>query len=107
MVLAKKYYKLIVSEHLLVIKDGILPKVWGFNMPHKLKCFTWLAVNRKINTWDSLYNRGWFGPNICCLCKNEAETVDHIFVGCSFVKKVIHSLEVCLMSIYFGLIHLF
>ena len=92
MVSTKKAYELIVSEHLPLLKDGILPMVWGFNIPHKLKCFTWMVVNRKINTWDNLYKRSWFGPNRCSLCKNEAEIVDYIFVGCSFVKKVIHSL---------------
>ena len=66
--------------------------VWGFNIPQKLKCFTWLVVNRKISTWDNLYKRDWFGPNRCSLCKIEVETVDHIFVGCSIVQKVIHIL---------------
>ena len=92
MVSARKAYELIVSEHLPLIKDGFLPRVWGFNIPQKLKCFIWLAINRKINTWDNLHKRGWIGPDRCCLCKIEAETVDHIFVGCSFVEKVIHIL---------------
>ena len=90
--LCQKAYELIVSKHLPLLKDGILSMVWGFNIPQNLNCFTWLDVNRKISTWDNLYKRVWFGPNRCSLCKIEAETVDHIFVGCSFVQKVIHSL---------------
>ena len=50
MVLAKKSYELIVYEHLPPIRDDLLPKVWGYNIPQKLKCFIWLAVNNKINT---------------------------------------------------------
>ena len=51
-----------------------------------------MAINSKINTWDNLHKNGWVGPNRCRLCKMEEETVEHIFVGCSFVKEVIHSL---------------
>ena len=29
-------------------------------------------------------NRGWVGPNICVLCGCEAESVNHLFVDCSF-----------------------
>ena len=89
---ARKAYELIVSEHLPLLKDGILMKVWDFNIPQKLKCFTWLACNRKINTWDNLYKRGWFGPHRCSLCKIDVEIVNHIFVRCSFVQEVIHGL---------------
>ena len=81
-----------MSEHLPPIRDDLLPKFWGFNIPQKLKCFIWMASNNKINTWDNLHKWGWVGPNRCCLCKMEEETVEHIFVGCSFVKEVIHSL---------------
>ena len=54
MVSAKKSYALIVSEHLQPISDDLLPKIWGFYIPQKLKCFIWMVVNNKINTWDNL-----------------------------------------------------
>ena len=37
--------------------------------------------------------RGWFGPNKCCLCKTNVESVDHLFVGFPFVHEVIHNLS--------------
>ena len=50
MVTARKAYELIVSEHLPLSLDGILTQVWKFNISQKLKCFTWLDFNKKINT---------------------------------------------------------
>ena len=31
--------------------------------------------------------RGFFGPFRCCLCYQDGETSDHIFVGCIFTQK--------------------
>ena len=87
MVTTRKAYELIVSEHLLLSLDGILTQVWNFNIPQKLKCFTWMAFNKKINTCDNLCKRGCLGPNRCFLCKIEAETIDHIFVECPSHKR--------------------
>ena len=33
------------------------------------------------------------GPNRCCLCKEDAESVDHLFVSCHFLKEVICGLK--------------
>ena len=93
MVSAKKAYELIVSEHLTLQNDDLLSLIWGYNIPLNMKCFTWLAVKRKINTWDNRCKRGWSSPNRCCLCKTNVKSVDHIFVGCPFVHEVIHSLS--------------
>ena len=80
-----------MSEYLPPL-DCILSQVWNFNIPQKLKCFTWLAFYNKINTWDNLCKRGWLDPNICSLCKTAAESIDHLFVGCPFAQKVLHGL---------------
>lgn len=32
--------------------------------------------------------RGWSGPNICVLCKDEAENAKHLFVDCSFSREI-------------------
>ena len=34
-----------------------------------------------------------YGPNRCYVCNEEAETVDHLFVGCLFLKKMILGLN--------------
>ena len=81
-VTAKKSYDLIISNrHRTIMDNDIILKLWHFNIPHKLKCFICLTCNKKINTWDTLCKKDWHGPNRCCLCNGEAESVDHLFVG--------------------------
>ena len=76
------------------MENDFLLKIWHLNIPHKLKCFIWLTCNMKINTWDTLCRKGWHGPNRCCLCKGGVKTLEHIFVGCTFVKKLIRDLNI-------------
>ena len=89
----KKSYELIVSDFFPHPLENIILMVWKFNIPQKIKCFTLLAYNKKINTWDNLYKSGWIGPNRCSLCKSDAETIDHLFVDRSFMQEVLHSLD--------------
>ena len=93
MVTAKKAYELIVSENLPRANHGILTQVWHFNIPRKIKCFIWLALNGKINNWDNLCMKGWLGPNRCNLCKLSVEPVYHLIVDCTFAQEVIYSLN--------------
>ena len=90
---ANKAYELIISDLLPPPSDYVISQIWHFNIPQKLKCFIWLAFFCKINTWDNLCNRGWLGPNRCCLCKEEAESIDHLFVTCPFVREVLVHLK--------------
>lgn len=80
-------------DYLPHLLENILLKVWNFNIPLKLKCFTWLSYNKKLNTWDNLHKRGWIGPDRCSICKLDAETSDHLFVDCFFLHEVLHNLD--------------
>ena len=82
-----------MSDFLPHPPENILLKVWKFNIPQKLKYFTWMDFNKKLNSWDNLYKRGWIGPDHCCLRKSDAETIDHLFVDCSFMQEVLHNLD--------------
>jgi hypothetical protein len=62
--------------------------LWNWNLALKLKLFTWLALENKINTWDNLQRKGWVGPNICHLCNREEESMQHIFINCAFTRLV-------------------
>lgn len=57
---------------------------WGWNLPLKIKPFSWLFVENKLNTRDLLQRKGWIGPSICTLCRREEESTSHLFVSCSF-----------------------
>jgi len=47
-------------------------------------------------SWDNLIRRGWSGPNICILCKHEGESVNHLFVHCTFTKCIWSEIKVAL-----------
>ena len=47
-----------------------------------------LALQNYLKTWDNLIKKGWYGPNICTLCKKYVEYVDHLLINCSFTVNV-------------------
>lgn len=59
--------------------------LWKWYVPLKYKLFKWMALENKILTWDNFLRCGT-RPNICILCKVEAESVYHLLVHCSFTK---------------------
>jgi zinc-binding in reverse transcriptase len=56
--------------------------------PHKIQIFIWLALKNKIHTIDNLIMRGWIIPNMCCLCKQAAKKVQHLFSQCYYTNTV-------------------
>jgi hypothetical protein len=62
--------------------------MWTWDCPLKLKLFVWLSVENKILTWKNLQKRGWQGPGMCYLCRQQRETINHIFVSCVFTITV-------------------
>ena len=62
---AKNAYEFIISNLLSPPSKCVISQIWNFNIPPKLKCFTWLVLFCKINTWDNLCNRGWLDLNRC------------------------------------------
>jgi hypothetical protein len=64
------------------------PVVWKLENPLKAKIFMWLALENKILTWDNCQKRNMQGPRRCNLCKNNEESLDHLFVNCPFTREV-------------------
>ena len=53
----------------------------------------WLCLNSKILTWDVLYVKGFYGLNICILCKSNEENVQHLFGPCPFFMNILKALS--------------
>lgn len=87
-VTAKSAYSRIVQDKYIYPQDWWYKRLWYWAIPLKLKCFSWLLLQDKLKTWENLCKRGWIGPSLCVLCKNEAETKQHLFVKCSFTIKI-------------------
>ena len=39
-------------------EDQWFHKIWNWDAPLKVKCFTWMLLSNPILTWDSLLKRG-------------------------------------------------
>lgn len=60
--------------------------IWKWDIPLKLQCFMWLALENKILIADNFIKRWGSGPNIFLLCFVDEET---IFVSLmSFVRSI-------------------
>jgi hypothetical protein len=62
--------------------------MWKWNVPLKIKLFTWLLAENKILSWEILQHRGFSGLGICLLCKLNVETTQHLFLDCDFAVEV-------------------
>lgn len=62
--------------------------IWKLPSPLKSRISMWLDLENKLTTGDNGEKRGWFGPNTCVLCKQIIESVNHLFVSCSFSQEV-------------------
>ena len=93
MFFSKLAYDHITSSLLPLSLVSSHSRIWSCNLPLKLKCFTWLCMEKSINNWDNLTKKGWTWPNKCCLCRNSDESVNHLLVGCSFTRELINILS--------------
>lgn len=48
----------------------------------------WSILENKIPMWDNLQKRQFNGAGWCLLCKEQAETIDHLFMRCPFSLSV-------------------
>eukprot|EP00253_Pinus_taeda_P007836 PITA_07836 len=62
--------------------------LWKLKCPKKSRLFFWCILKKKVPSWDILQARFKQGPGRCPLCKNESETILHLFLNCPFTKKV-------------------
>jgi hypothetical protein len=62
--------------------------LWGCWAPLRVKLFLWLACRRRVWTADQRLRRGLEAHEICLLCDQEAEAVDHLLATCSVAKEI-------------------
>jgi len=84
----KNIYCALVKKKWQYVIGGWRRHMWNWDMAQKIKLFTWLSIENKILTWDTLQRKGWEGPNICHLCSKDAKIVYHLFVTCNFFQDV-------------------
>lgn len=56
--------------------------------PAKCVFISWLLLQDRLATCSYLQKVGVHVDDMCCLCGNEVETMDHLFFGCEFSSEV-------------------
>jgi hypothetical protein len=68
--------------------QGWRVQLWKWKVHLKVILFFCLVVQNMILTWDTLQLKGWAGPSLCTLCKQNVEGIPHLFIDCTFTKSV-------------------
>jgi hypothetical protein len=79
----KEAYHL-TAQHISLPDDIIWKKIWKGNLWPKVATFLWKTAHQKILTWDQLCKRGFQGPGLCSMCKENSETMEHLLNSFSF-----------------------
>jgi hypothetical protein len=62
-------------------------RLWKTWAPPKCKFFIWLAIRNKCWTADRLQKRGLDHPEVCPLCDQEPENIQHLLCTCVFSRQ--------------------
>jgi hypothetical protein len=63
-------------------------QIWRSRAPPNCRVFLWLAAKNRCWTADRLSRRGLPHPATCPFCDQEAETRDHLLLGCVLTRQV-------------------
>ena len=82
-----KSYRSLLSNNGIVHYYPPYSQIWKSKAPPKVKILVWLVANGNLNTCDRIQRRNPFmclSPHWCSLCKAKEESVNHIFLHCSY-----------------------
>ncbi|KAB2635258.1 hypothetical protein D8674_025792 [Pyrus ussuriensis x Pyrus communis] len=71
-------------------------QIWKSKVPPKVKVLVWLVAIGSLNTCDQIQRRSPFiciSPHWCSLCKAKEESVNHIFLHCSYTIQLCTNFE--------------
>lgn len=64
---------------------------WKSHAPLQFRFFTWLASRNRCQTSDHLARRGLPHQDVCPLCDQHDEKINHILLNCVFARTVWHT----------------
>ena len=68
-------------------------KIWNVKFWPKIEYFMWLLSHKRTLTWDHLQHQGMQGPSFCIMCRQNEETIEHLFNACPFSNEIWQRLE--------------
>jgi ribonuclease HI len=61
--------------------------IWKVKCPLKEKNFMWCLIKKRVPMWDRMKKCKVEGPGWCALCKNDEESINHLFINCAFSRQ--------------------
>ena len=65
--------------------------IWKPKVPPRVAFFIWTVALERILTTDNLRRRNIILVDWCCLCKEDGETIDHLFLHCKVARELWNS----------------
>ncbi|XP_039133180.1 uncharacterized protein LOC120270217 [Dioscorea cayenensis subsp. rotundata] len=86
-VLVKSFYNFLIDGG---TRCPVAKFFWHCACPRKINLFNWLAWKNKILSLDNLVLRkcNKLPTATCVMCHSDIETVDHLFLTCSFTRRI-------------------
>ena len=63
---------------------------WKVKLPMKVLNFIWKLLHDSLPVFQKLRCRGIAASNVCLMCNEEEETVNHLFLQCPFARAIWH-----------------
>eukprot|EP00253_Pinus_taeda_P014363 PITA_14363 len=79
----KEGYSFLMEKKGWSVPEWWSKNLWKLKCPMKARIFLWCILRRKIPTWDILQSRFFIGPGRCPLCKENEESINHLFTSCA------------------------
>ncbi|CAN1792638.1 Putative ribonuclease H protein At1g65750 [Linum perenne] len=80
--------RVLISERFRAVPEFPEIAVWKKEVPTKIQGFVWMVWHGKIASIDNLQKRGMVLVNWCALCERDLESINHLFIHCSFTSSV-------------------
>jgi hypothetical protein len=92
--LGSKAFQVRSNYHVLSSKEGVLfpwKCVWKPRVPPRVTFFIWTVALGRILTADNLRQRNIILVDWCCLCKEDGENIDNLFLHCTVARELWNS----------------
>lgn len=70
--------------------------IWKTSAPPRVRVFFWLVMHQRCWTAERRWRHGLQDSNLCIMCDQSLEVMEHILLGCSYSKEVWH---ICLLRL--------